>query len=163
MTVEYGRNRHVIDQLHNLHEQRKTLLRSEIKLFTVRHSFVDRGGFNALVVDGIHHRDLQSMPGVVRIYPDLELNISQTTTSWGLSRLGNPTALTSTANYRPFYHGCGVDIYVIDTGIDINHVEFQSLPGYPRKVANIYNAYGSVSDNTDGNGHGTFCAGKSPY
>jgi len=54
--------------------------------------------------------------------------------------------------YYPNQAGQGVDVYVIDTGININHVDFEgrarwgvtTVPGAP---------------NTDDNGHGTFVAG----
>lgn len=54
--------------------------------------------------------------------------------------------------YYPNQAGQGIDVYVIDTGININHVDFEgrarwgvtTVPGAP---------------NTDDNGHGTFVAG----
>ena len=51
-------------------------------------------------------------------------------------------------------------MYIVDTGIDANHVEFApSAHAQAREVVNIYNAFGAVSTNTDGQGHGTHCAG----
>ena len=44
-------------------------------------------------------------------------------------------------------------------GIDTNHIEFKPVVGVNRKVINIYNAYGNITTNTDGQGHGTHCAG----
>ena len=45
-------------------------------------------------------------------------------------------------------------------GIDTSHVDFSPVSGVNRQVTNIFNAYGPVTSNTDGNGHGTHCAGK---
>ncbi len=47
----------------------------------------------------------------------------------------------------------------IDSGIDTYHIEFAPVNGVPRTVANIFNQFGPVTANTDGNGHGTHCAG----
>lgn len=47
--------------------------------------------------------------------------------------------------------GEGVDVYVIDTGINIHHVEFQGRAIWGKTVPN------DVDE--DGNGHGTHCAG----
>jgi cerevisin len=48
--------------------------------------------------------------------------------------------------------GEGVDVYVIDTGININHVEFQGRALWGKTILT-----GDVDD--DNNGHGTHCAG----
>ena len=63
--------------------------------------------------------------------------------------------------YSQDYEGEGVDVYVIDTGVDFTHVEFSSsTSSYPNRVLeNIYNGFGAVTANTDGQGHGTHCAG----
>jgi cerevisin len=47
---------------------------------------------------------------------------------------------------------------VLDTGVDCDHVEFAANE-YGRVCENIYNAYGDSTTNTDGQGHGTHCAG----
>ncbi|KAI9241019.1 MAG: peptidase S8/S53 domain-containing protein, partial [Podila humilis] len=70
----------------------------------------------------------------------------------GLPRVSQRTLpLRADYNY-PNQAGEGVDVYVIDTGININHIDFEgrakwgvtTVPGAP---------------NTDDNGHGTFVAG----
>ena len=58
--------------------------------------------------------------------------------------------------YNPSFDGSGVDVYIVDTGIDTSHEEFSSTS---RTVENIYNAYDAVTADTDGNSHGTHCAG----
>ncbi|KAI8346335.1 peptidase S8/S53 domain-containing protein, partial [Mortierella sp. GBAus27b] len=72
--------------------------------------------------------------------------------SWGLPRVSQRNLPLSTSYNYPPQAGEGVDVYVIDTGININHVDFEgrahwgttTVPGAP---------------NTDDNGHGTFVAG----
>ena len=60
-----------------------------------------------------------------------------------------------------FLQGHGVDIYIVDTGLDTTHVEFS--PNQHRVVQNVYSAYPDVSfdpgADTDGQGHGTHVAG----
>jgi len=97
-----------------------------------------------------------SIDGVLDVYPDIVMSVCQTSSAWGIIQL---EPLPYPKFYQPSYFGCGVDIYVVDTGIDTNHVEFQNLPGYSRTVANLFSSYGAVSSNTDKHGHGTFCAG----
>ncbi|KAF9137176.1 serine protease [Mortierella sp. GBA39] len=84
--------------------------------------------------------------------PNNAYTIQQGAPSWGLPRVSQRT-LPLQADYRyPNSAGQGVDVYVIDTGINIHHVDFEgrarwgvtTVPGAP---------------NTDDNGHGTFVAG----
>ena len=55
------------------------------------------------------------------------------------------------------FNGTGVDVYVADTGIDTLHQEFATPTS--RVVENIFNAFGSVTTDTDGHSHGTHCSG----
>ena len=48
--------------------------------------------------------------------------------------------------------GEGVDVYIIDTGININHVEFEGRASWGKTIPQ-----NDVDE--DGNGHGTHCAG----
>ncbi|KAF9271905.1 hypothetical protein BGZ68_002920, partial [Mortierella alpina] len=84
--------------------------------------------------------------------PNNAYMIQQRAPSWGLPRVSQRNLpLRSDYNY-PNNAGDGVDVYVIDTGINIQHIDFEgrarwgitTVPGAP---------------NTDDNGHGTFVAG----
>ncbi|KAF9943811.1 serine protease, partial [Mortierella alpina] len=84
--------------------------------------------------------------------PNNAYMIQQRAPSWGLPRVSQRNLpLKSDYNY-PVSAGEGVDVYVIDTGINIQHIDFEgrarwgitTVPGAP---------------NTDDNGHGTFVAG----
>jgi hypothetical protein len=78
--------------------------------------------------------------------------------SWGLDRIDQTSGLDQ-GDYTPVPPGgSGVDVYVLDTGLDTTHPEFA---GAGRTVENVFSAYHSspLPANTDGDGHGTHCAG----
>ena len=80
--------------------------------------------------------------------------------SWGLDRIDQANLPLDQATYNPpadTNGGAGVDVYVADTGLDTTHAEFANTN--VRSVANLYNGFGDVTENTDGHGHGTHCAG----
>lgn len=112
----------------------------------------DADSFNGMALSGLKRSDLLAIPGVKRVHADL---VVHTMVTWGQDRIDQP-ALPLADRYAPAYRGCGVDVYVIDTGIDTLHREFNNTG---RVVQNIFNAYGSITANTDGDGHGTHCAG----
>lgn len=60
---------------------------------------------------------------------------------------------TSITPYSPVYRGLGVTCYLIDTGINIGHVEFASA-----SISNLYSAFSDdddIADFEDSAGHGT--------
>lgn len=87
------------------------------------------------------------------VYAD-EFNI-QKGAPWGLARVSHrqPLGLSSFNQYL-FDNdgGKGVTAYVIDTGINVHHVEFDGRAKWGSTVP-----YGDADE--DGNGHGTHCAG----
>ncbi|KAG0246115.1 subtilisin-like serine protease, partial [Actinomortierella ambigua] len=74
--------------------------------------------------------------------------------SWGLPRIAQRDRLGATrpSFVYPDQAGAGITAYVIDTGIDVNHVDFGDRA---RWGANFI----SDSPNVDENGHGTHIAG----
>jgi hypothetical protein len=72
---------------------------------------------------------------------------TQTGATWGLDRIDQFTK-TGDGNYNYSYDGTGVDIYVIDSGIRLDHTEFTG------RITNAYylTSLGTVQDCT---GHGT--------
>ncbi|KAG0235025.1 autophagic serine protease Alp2 [Mortierella sp. GBAus27b] len=79
----------------------------------------------------------------------------QTNAPWGLARISHRDTL-NLFNRRRYYHdptgGEGVTVFVIDTGINIGHRDFQGRASWGSTIP-----YGDRD--IDGNGHGTHCAG----
>lgn len=75
--------------------------------------------------------------------------VLQKVSSWGLSKISGHAN-----GYYEYIEGGGkdVNVYILDTGIDEDHPEFEG------RARMGYNAV-EYSQNTDENGHGTHCAG----
>ncbi|KAH6604384.1 subtilisin-like protease pr1a [Trichoderma cornu-damae] len=97
---------------------------------------------------------LRSHPDVEYIEQDaiVQLNafVSQTGAPWGLGRISHSAAGSTTYVYDDSA-GEGTCAYVIDTGVDATHPEFEGR-------ATLLKSYVSGQD-TDGNGHGTHVSG----
>ena len=95
---------------------------------------------------------LRNNPLVKYIEQDQTVSIgaTQTGATWGLDRV-DQTALPLNGTYNYTQTGAGVDAYIFDTGIRLDHADFGG-----RAVAG-YDAFGGNS--VDGNGHGTHVAG----
>ncbi|KAF9531518.1 serine protease [Crepidotus variabilis] len=109
-----------------------------------------------------HLDSLRSSPEVEYIAEDglMHINswVTQTNAPWGVGRLSSPSKLglndISNLGFNYTFDetaGNGVDIYVVDTGVYLNHTQFGgrarwgiSVDGYPE---------------VDGHGHGTHIAG----
>ena len=80
--------------------------------------------------------------------------------SWGLDRIDQTALPLDNQAYVPpadTNRGSGVSVYVLDTGLDTLHMEFDSAAGYSREVSNIFDYFdtsgGSVGEDTDGHGY----------
>lgn len=74
---------------------------------------------------------------------------------WGLARVSHrqPLSLSSFDQYLYDTEGGeGVTSYVIDTGINVKHTEFDGRAIWGKTIP-------TGDDDLDGNGHGTHCAG----
>ncbi|EAU91702.1 serine-type endopeptidase [Coprinopsis cinerea okayama7 len=79
----------------------------------------------------------------------------QKSATWGLARISHRPRLTFGTFTKYLYDdvaGEGVDVYVVDTGINIDHVEFEGRASWGKTVP-------QNDIDEDGNGHGSHCAG----
>jgi len=75
--------------------------------------------------------------------------------SWGLGATSSPSnAPGATTYYYPDSAGQGATVYVIDTGIHCTHNDFGGRCTFGARYGN-----GGTGQQSDGNGHGTHCAG----
>ena len=83
----------------------------------------------------------------INIEPDYEIKALENTIPWGITRIGAPLVHTNGNK------GTGINVAIIDTGINYNHPDLQD---------NYKGGYDFVNgdvDPLDDNGHGTHCAG----
>jgi cerevisin len=74
---------------------------------------------------------------------------------WGLARISHRKALGFSTFNQYLYTadaGEGVDVYVIDTGTNIEHVDFEGRATWGKTIP-------ANDADIDGNGHGTHCSG----
>jgi subtilisin family serine protease len=98
---------------------------------------------------------LEMLPGVVSVERDLPVETASTTQSptpsWGLDRIDQRTAVTSTGAFTYNATGAGVTAYIIDTGIQTANTDFSG------RASTGFDAFGGTG--LDCNGHGTHVAG----
>ena len=82
--------------------------------------------------------------------PELEKNAP-----WGLARISHRNSLSFGTFNKYLYSadgGEGVDVYVIDTGTNYEHVDFEGRAKWGKTIP-------ANDPDEDGNGHGTHCSG----
>lgn len=109
----------------------------------------------AVTADEEQLEKLQNNPLVKYIEVDktFTINGSQSNATWGLDRIDqDDIPLDYTYNYAQT--GAGVDVYIVDTGINKNHSDFTN------RVGAGYDAVDNDSDPADCQGHGSHVAGS---
>jgi cerevisin len=74
---------------------------------------------------------------------------------WGLARISHRDSLSFGTFNKYLYAadgGEGVDVYVIDTGTNVDHVDFEGRASWGKTIP-------ADDEDVDGNGHGTHCSG----
>ena len=74
---------------------------------------------------------------------------------WGLARISHRSSLSFGTFNKYLYSadgGEGVDVYIIDTGTNVEHVDFEGRASWGKTIP-------SGDEDEDGNGHGTHCSG----
>ncbi|EEH33115.2 aqualysin-1 [Paracoccidioides lutzii Pb01] len=114
------------------------------------------GNFDEEVIEQIRRH-----PDVDYIEKDAEVHtmedeepVMQTDAPWGLARISHRELNFSTFNKYLYAAdgGNGVDVYVIDTGTYIDHVDFENRAFWGATIPD-------GDGDEDGNGHGTHCSG----
>jgi len=108
----------------------------------------------ALVVDLPSHNAVEALntweskPNVDYVEVDGTMSAHGQTTPWGIDRIGAPEA-------QDVSGGDGIDVAILDTGIDPNHETLDVEGGYA-----VETARGPYDEDwADDEGHGTHCAG----
>ena len=86
-------------------------------------------------------------------------NVRGSTNRYNLDIINNPSYTCRNYRYTPPNDGTGVDIYILDTGINYHHKDFKDANGNSRAK---YGGFEPVSPRTYGldcQGHGSHCAG----
>lgn len=102
----------------------------------------------------------QLLPGILSITPSRKFRCTGTM-NWGLDRINSYSMPSADFSFTPDFTGEGVDVYIVDSGMDSSHEEFR---GNPRRiVANVYDprfsSFKNIPLNNDEVGHGTHIAG----
>ncbi len=94
-------------------------------------------------------------PGVVQISQNTKVSLEGTQNSapWHLDRLDQAALpLSNTYSFQDSERGQGVRIYVVDTGVNLSHNEFNG------RIPTGYSSIGVSTDYNDCNGHGSHVA-----
>lgn len=130
----------------------------------VKYTF-DNGAFKGFVANMKSHclETLANMTDEISFVEEsvaISSLATRTQATWGLQRISSSGAIGSTDDKSLTFTytfeedaaalGAGVDIYVVDTGVNVNHAVFggRAVQGFSFET-----------DNTDGDGHGTHVAG----
>nr|XP_054758499.1 extracellular serine proteinase-like [Lytechinus pictus] len=73
--------------------------------------------------------------------------------SWGLDRIDQLDLPLDDIYQSDIGDGSGVDVYILDTGINLNHTDWEGRASYGKDTVN------GDFDSEDCNGHGSHCAG----
>ena len=84
---------------------------------------------------------------------------------WGLDRI-DQKKLPLDGKYKPDFDGTGVNVFIVDSGMDTEHSEFSKVKDRTRTVQNVFDSHNltgsslmNLPKNNDGVGHGTHVAG----
>eukprot|EP01116_Phalansterium_solitarium_P017177 TRINITY_DN4164_c0_g1_i2.p1 TRINITY_DN4164_c0_g1~~TRINITY_DN4164_c0_g1_i2.p1 ORF type:complete len:406 (-),score=172.58 TRINITY_DN4164_c0_g1_i2:175-1392(-) len=134
------------------HVQRAQALGSKLKQFEIGKFTGYTATLNSSALAAV-----RQMPEVLYVEADQVVSAFQAcslqspTPSWGLDRIAEEQLLLDGRYSYPSGAGAGVDAYIIDTGIYIEHADFGGRAVWGSNFVD--------SKNTDCNGHGTHVAG----
>jgi cerevisin len=103
--------------------------------------------------------EIRNHPDVEYIERDSEVHTLEDAVErnapWGLARISHRESLTFGTFNKYLYAsegGEGVDVYTIDTGINVDHDDFEGRAFWGKTIP-------TNDEDADGNGHGTHCSG----
>lgn len=125
---------------------------SAVRGVAARHAGVEllevtRHGFQAKMTAAAAQR-VADDPDVLFVHESVPVKINAVT--WGLDRI-DERDIRLDGKYEPGADGTGVQVAIVDTGIDSSHPDFEG-----RVSVDCFSAHGSC---VDGHGHGTHVAG----
>lgn len=111
------------------------------------------GAFDDQTVSQIRaHPDVEYVEKDSKVYANSE---TEKNAPWGLARISHRKPLSFGTFNQYLYTekaGEGVDVYVIDTGTNYEHVDFEGRAKWGKTIP-------TGDEDVDGNGHGTHCSG----
>ncbi|KAL8836047.1 MAG: hypothetical protein Q9170_003060 [Blastenia crenularia] len=143
--------------------KRQLAKRSQIPLTTfggLKHTYNIAGallGYSGHFDEDVIER-VRRHPDVKYIERDSEVHTmaeTENSAPWGLARISHRSSLTFSTFNKYLYSntgGEGVDVYVIDTGTNYEHVDFEGRASWGKTIP-------AGDPDEDGNGHGTHCSG----
>ncbi|KAI9773759.1 MAG: serine protease [Geoglossum umbratile] len=115
------------------------------------------GHFDEEVIEQIRrHPDVEFIEkdSIVHTMSDDDA-VTEKNAPWGLARISHRGQL-GFGNFNQYLHsadgGDGVDVYIVDTGTNIEHVDFEGRASWGKTIP-------ENDEDLDGNGHGTHCSG----
>ncbi|QRW20110.1 Serine protease [Rhizoctonia solani] len=141
--------------------QRAKITAGSLSVLSVTSSYNALNGYTAHLSDD-RVAQLSKSPDVAMVVEDQRCEgyrgLKQTDAPWGISRVSRKTKLRRGSKVDKLNYvferkpsGAGVDVYVLDTGVNTQHVDFGGRAGWGA-------TFGPYND-TDGHGHGTHIAG----
>jgi cerevisin len=157
-------------ELHESTESRKLELRKRSQFpmldgafrglkhtYNIAGSFLGYSGhFDDAVIDQLRrHPDIEYIERDQEVHTTKDDVETEKNAPWGLARISHRDSLSFGTFNKYLYSadgGEGVDVYVIDTGTNIEHVDFEGRAKWGKTIP-------SGDADEDGNGHGTHCSG----
>ncbi|KAI0124714.1 subtilisin-like serine protease [Xylariales sp. AK1849] len=116
------------------------------------------GHFDEATIEEVRrHPDVEYIERdqIVHTMKDEEEPVTERNAPWGLARVSHRDSLSFGTFNKYVYAedgGEGVDVYIIDTGTNTEHVDFEGRAKWGKTIP-------SGDEDVDGNGHGTHCSG----
>ncbi|KAG9769446.1 Alkaline protease 2 [Exophiala dermatitidis] len=147
-----------------LRKRSQSTLSSDETIFEgLRHTYNIPGGllgyaghFDEDVIELVRrHPDVEYIERDSEVHTMKESPSLEKNAPWGLARISHRDSL-SFGNFNKYLYsadgGEGVDAYVIDTGTNTEHVDFEGRASWGKTIP-------AGDEDVDGNGHGTHCSG----